>query len=331
MAEINNTIVSSIITTVIAFLISIGFGYIVANRISKPIVILSNAALKIENSQFEPIQDIQSNDEIGVLALAFNHMSSHLNELIESLKSAKKDSDTRLLIFRQYVESSGQGMAMATLDGHITYVNPAILEMVGEKKAEDLMNHQFQDYYPDDFKQKIREEVMPAVFEQGQWKGELALISKNGDTIPTIENIFIIRDEKGSPLYLANIMTNVSKLKTQEKELIIEKNKAEIATRAKSDFLASMSHEIRTPMNAILGYTELMQTTELNDEQQNFAKNVYRSSESLLALIDNILDFSKIESNKLELDIESFIPGDVLSDAIEELRFQLNLEKMYLT
>ena len=105
-------------------------------------------------------------------------------------------------------------------------------------------------------------------------------------------------------------------------EKIIEQTKrdklsAQEASEAKSMFLANMSHEIRTPLNGIVGFTELLKDSGLEDEQAEFIDIIEKSSENLLEIINNILDLSKIESNKLEIENTPFNPIAEFESAIE--------------
>ncbi len=96
-----------------------------------------------------------------------------------------------------------------------------------------------------------------------------------------------------------------------------ESENAKEASEAKSMFLANMSHEIRTPLNGIVGFTELLKDTDLQEEQREFIDIIEKSSENLLEIINNILDLSKIESNKLEIEEIVFNPIEEFDSAVE--------------
>ncbi|MSN95793.1 response regulator [Campylobacter sp. FMV-PI01] len=96
-----------------------------------------------------------------------------------------------------------------------------------------------------------------------------------------------------------------------------QKASAEEANKAKSIFLANMSHEIRTPLNGIIGFTELLKNTDLDEEKRDYVDIIEKSSENLLTIINNVLDVSKIESNKVELEDILFDPIADIESAIE--------------
>jgi signal transduction histidine kinase/CheY-like chemotaxis protein len=98
---------------------------------------------------------------------------------------------------------------------------------------------------------------------------------------------------------------------------IKDSEKAEEASKAKALFLANMSHEIRTPLNGILGFLELLKSTDLDGEQQEYVNTITISSNSLLEIINNILDISKIESDKVELELIPFKPVEEFEAAVE--------------
>ena len=120
-------------------------------------------------------------------------------------------------------------------------------------------------------------------------------------------------------LKVYGLVSDVTRDREHEAELERARDAAEAASLAKSQFMANMSHEIRTPMNGILGMTELLLGTPLNDKQRRFAGAVYRSGESLLEIINDILDFSKIEAGKLELAPTDFSLRGVVEDTLELL------------
>lgn len=122
------------------------------------------------------------------------------------------------------------------------------------------------------------------------------------------------RDDKGVGTRLVGIHLDIDETKALENDLLLAKETAEEATKAKSDFLANMSHEIRTPMNAIIGMSHLALNTDLDRKQRNYIDKVHRSAKSLLGIINDILDFSKIEAGKLDMENTGFLIKDVLDD-----------------
>lgn len=104
------------------------------------------------------------------------------------------------------------------------------------------------------------------------------------------------------------------KLTEQMEQLVLLKDEAEAANEAKSNFLANMSHEIRTPMNAILGMSEIVLRSQLNESQRKSIEQVQSAAKSLLSIINDVLDFSKIESGKLEITEDKYRISDIISD-----------------
>jgi signal transduction histidine kinase len=129
---------------------------------------------------------------------------------------------------------------------------------------------------------------------------------------------------------LAKIHASNETLSTHRRklqELVVERTRnferaareAEIASRAKGDFLARMSHEIRTPMNGVIGMAELLENTKLEDKQQHMLQTMRTSADSLLDIINDILDFSRIEAGQLQVLKTAFSPVELIEEVCELL------------
>ncbi len=181
--------------------------------------------------------------------------------------------------------------------------NGAVETMFGYPQEQRTDTTWWEEHmHPED-----REGIMAsvdAVFESGgeMWSGEYRFRRADGSYSTVEDRAYIVRDAEGRAVRMIGSMSDITGRKLYEGELREAREEAEEANRAKSEFLANMSHEIRTPMNGIVGMTDLLLDTPLDDEQREFAETVRLSGENLMTIVNDILDFSKIEAGAMRLE-----------------------------
>jgi PAS domain S-box-containing protein len=238
----------------------------------------------------------------------------------------RKRAEEELQKLAAVVRYSSELINLTTLDGKMVFLNEAGAKMLGISSAEIEQTNIIQ-IIPDHLKEKVQNELLPALMNSGTWEGDLQYLNlKTGQLTDVHTMSFMIKDAvTGAPLFLANVSLDITAQKELEAALNKAKEEAERANRAKSIFLANMSHEIRTPMNAILGFSQLMQRDPaVTPRQRQQLDTINRSGEHLLALINEILEISKIEAGRVTLNPTAFDLYALLNDL--EMMFRLRTD-----
>ena len=209
------------------------------------------------------------------------------------------------------INGVNDGLYDWNLETDAVYYSPQWFHMIGYEhdEFEQHLRTWAKLVHPDD-KEKALEIIQKHIEGSGEnFEVEFRMKHKNGTWVYILARGKLIRDTQRNviePRRVIGTHVEITKQKELEKELQSAKEKAEDATRAKDNFLASMSHEIRTPMTGILGFIERLLKDEKDSKRLEKLKIVQSSGETLLEIINDILDFSKIESGKLELEFSPY-------------------------
>ena len=223
--------------------------------------------------------------------------------------------------FRSLFENAVEGIFRANPKGEYLSVNPALAHLLGYYSPEDFLKHISnvqQGCFQDADQQK---DFIKTLLKHSQIRNfETQWLKANHQPVEITISARGVLDDKGQILYYEGSVTDISERKNREKaekahmDAILAQQKAEAASEAKSQFLATMSHEIRTPMNGILGMAQLLMRSQLTPEQRQQIQNIYQSGQSLLAILNDVLDFTKVEAGQLELDPQPFSLIQVISE-----------------
>lgn len=204
------------------------------------------------------------------------------------------------------IEDAPDFVATTDMQTHLKYLNTAGARLIGLADDADLTELEISDIHPEWASKLILEEGLPEVFAHGFWRGETALLHRDGREIPVAQLLLLHRDVSGNPQLLSTTMRDITIYKKTEQMLREAKEAAELLAKTKSEFLSNMSHEIRTPMNAIIGLSQLALNKTLSSEIRDYLEKIYSSSNSLLGILNDILDFSKMEAGRFVIELHLF-------------------------
>lgn len=283
----NLLIVSLLFGLIFTFIIS----FVVSLFISKPIKTMSIVAANIANGELSKRIPINSNDEIGDMAKAFNYMTKQIKLRIEEITLSK-------LRFEGVILSMFEGVMVVDLKGFILLMNQTLKDLllvngpVIGKRPIDVMHHfEIQD---------IADIVIKR--NQGVESREITIFNKK-EKILLVHATPVLRDHiiEGAVL----VFHDITELRHLEE--------------VRKDFVANVSHELRTPMSNIKGYSETLVDGALDDKENamKFLKIINNESIRMAKLIDDILDMSKIESGSVKLKLQPLQIKSVVAEVVE--------------
>ncbi|HSI27819.1 MAG TPA: PAS domain S-box protein [Methylophilus sp.] len=221
-------------------------------------------------------------------------------------------------------------MAEFSIDGFVLNANRRFLDLLGYELVEIRGRHH-SILCPPEFVSTDRYKQKWVSLKKGQFvHGEFLRYGKHGKQIWIHASYSPIRNIDGKVIKVVMFMIDISERKQMEQEMLLAKDKAEEAANVKSTFLANMSHEIRTPMNSIIGFSELLLDTTMQQEQRNYLSTISQSAKSLLHLLNDILDSAKLEKGMLELEIIDFSMRELVDSVISSLWLQARKKQLEL-
>lgn len=237
-----------------------------------------------------------------------------LQDQIRAMEELLEERSRQIVQLSAIISGMHEGVIFANESDKIIEINPWCLELIGIEKDQILGKYL---YDLDIFRNMLELPEIIERFEQDHQSSQIIIEHEIDGRFYEVHIQSTFRDGRYAGIII-NII-DVTKLTTAL-------NAAEYGSRAKSEFLARISHEIRTPMNSIIGFTDLLVETPLDEMQVDFLHTVRDNSHTMLAIINDILDFSRLETGSMELQIVQ-TPLEPIFNALKSMFEQIAAKK----
>ncbi|MCH9670029.1 MAG: CHASE domain-containing protein, partial [Gammaproteobacteria bacterium] len=240
----------------------------------------------------------------SVAALVVGALCIAIVATLRHRKLARLEVERSKEMFFDLIDGSVQGIFIHR-DGTMLFANQSFCDVLGYENPHELLKTpNIADHIAEQERQRLMEYRRSRSDGRAPTHYEFKALKRDGSEV-LLENSVRVIDWHGAPAIQCTI-ADITERKAAENALIEVSERALSAARAKSEFLANISHELRTPLNGVCGMLQLLGSSDLETEQQDFVTVATTSSNTLLSLIDDILDFSRLESGRLELQYEPF-------------------------
>ncbi|HEX9996036.1 MAG TPA: PAS domain S-box protein [Abditibacterium sp.] len=237
--------------------------------------------------------------ELDAAIQQLNHEVQERREAARALEESNRRLTTTL-------ESINDGFYSLDKEWRFTFVNAAA-ERINGKSRKEMLGHRIWDVFP---------EIVSTSFWEEYHRAASTGIPSNFEEFyaPTQiwYRIYCYPSDDGLTIYFQDITSR----KSVKKALQQAKEEAERASEAKTDFLSRMSHELRTPLNAILGFAQLFELEEMNEEDRENVDQILHAGRHLLELINEVLDIARVESGQVTLSIEPVAVGELTQEVM---------------
>ena len=250
---------------------------------------------------------------------------------VEKRKEAEASLRYEQFLLRTMLSNLPDFIYFKDRESRFTHMSDSLAIFNGAKSVEELIGKNDHDLFPKAFADMTRADELKLMET-----GEPLIGKEESDHTVEGEQIWLsatklpLYDDNGEVIGMFGLSRDITVQKKAAEVMEEAKKAAEEANRSKSEFLANMSHEIRTPMNGIMGMSELLLATSLEQQQREYVSLINHSAESLLTIITDILDFSKIEAGKLQLDPQDFDLRNSVGDTLQALGVRADEKQLEL-